>query len=1277
MTDQELLDKLDEIHEEEPDSLVWIDGFEGVIEIDDIVVDEDTMGLITLLADPIYGAELCWDDPENVEYSYCYRVRDYQYPLFRMEPGYGGAACSRKTGKALADTANVLTPDRGFIPIVELEVGDLVIGSDGRPTTVLGVYPQGVRDLYRVCLKDGSTVDCDGDHLWTLLRWGGRRETVRLKEMLDGKQHRLPLPSGPVEFEAEEVEQDPWLVGALLGDGGLSRPTMIRFSSEDEENIERVRKALPDDCELVWDGNYDYRIRSKEFVYATPGVRSAGRKPYELLEWTRSVGLQGKRSHEKHIPQEFLYASVEDRIALLRGLCDTDGSAGDCGSVDYSTASKDLAEGIRWLVLSLGGRVSMKGGRTTHRDRWRLSFRIPGVNPFLLSHKAERYEKRQLERVYDHDCRLINEITPIGRGRATCIEVSAEDGLFMTEDMVLTHNTESIKARGFTHGFRRLRENLLVSAPELIHLLPLTDAIEDRVRDCRLTREFLDTRGGKTGFTHRPFGCNYKDGTKVVGRIPKVTGPQPLDAGVLTPMGWTTMGEIAPGDEVLGPSGEPTRVLGVTNSWEAEVFEVELSDGSITRADAKHRWRVRTDSKDWHVQYTEDLAKALAGPQKRNGGKLNMFRVPQQLVVEFDSEGPPPLDPYVVGALLGDGAISGKHAQIISNDEELIARVRGSLPDGCGLTQTHPIKWLITGKGRGYQNPVLTALRDLGLLGHTAHTKFIPERYKRGSVAERLDVVRGLLDADGTVKDAGSAHLVSASKQLVADCAEVVRSLGGWASTGSESKVGVGTYHRATFRLKGEHLFWLTRKAAKEKLSGRVRHRSVRRVTSVGTDLVRCIKVAAHDEAYLTDDLIPTLNTGVKGQHQPDLMIDEAQDFPEAGWTEIHETVNKNRRDAYGEIDFNYHFYGVHSGARDSGFFERVESKAFYVINVTALMRPDWDKAQKDAAKAAYGSTDSPDYRRNILGEAGSPATAFFVLARLMACIDQDRESHYNTLEYVFQRHRFEDVEQMGLPVQELIDLPPVLGPTHGGMDLGLSESPTVISLFSRVKEGKVQRLKLMRRYQLDRFRPKQIRAVLFALATHLGSSLETFGIDITGLGFPIWQEIEDDESVPQHLLDVTRGYMFNAKVPVSVEEQFVNTDPAGNLKDQFGTMVVKERDPLTGEDRYVTYMPFIEASTRYLREDVNSGFLLLPFDKEVLRDMRGETDQRVRRVSQSIGRKKPQNAFHTLDSFRAMEMARKSVGIELALTAEPEPILDQALDLREPMMEMVDPYGY
>lgn len=421
---------------------------------------------------------------------------------------------------------------------------------------------------------------------------------------------------------------------------------------------------------------------------------------------------------------------------------------------------------------------------------------------------------------------------------------------------------------------------------------------------------------------------------------------------------------------------------------------------------------------------------------------------------------------------------------------------------------------------------------------------------------------------------------------------------------------------------------------------------------------------------------IPRLSgTGVKGQHQPDLIVEEAQDYPEKGWVEVHETVMKDTVDRDGNPDFRYWFYGVHSGARDSGFFKRANEGAFRIVNVTAMMRPGWNKAEKDAAKAAYGGTGSSDYRRNILGEPGSAASAYFVTSRLVACLDQDRESDYNQQEYRAIEYRAEEVDEIGLPLAEIIDFPSGLKNVHAGMDLGLTNSPTVLSIWNLEKIKGRERLKLYRRIHLERFRTKQIRQVLYAMGWHYGSNLKSFGMDVTGLGFPIWQEMEDDEDAPKHLMNVSRGYFFNAKVPVGVDKRFVNEDDQGNLKDQFGAAVKKETDDNTGAVRYVTYMPMIEASTRYLRDFVDSGFLLMPFDTTITSDMQGETQQRVKHMG---GVKKKPNAFHILDSFRAMAMAFKGDEIDAELANEHvEPVLEIAVDMSSPMQQMMgDPYG-
>lgn len=886
--------------------------------------------LYALLCDPITCAELLCENPLNREYGGAYTVWDYQYELNRDSSNYEGKTCGRSVGKALADGSPVLTPD-GYRPIESLRPGDMAIGSQGLPVEVLGVYPQGERDLYRVQFSDGAAVECDADHLWTVTcdGWQSRgtgEQTLRLGAILErAAKFKVRLPSAPVIFRPRpEPPIDPWLVGALLGDGNLTRPTMIRFASVDGENIGRFRAALPGDAELTHDAGCDYRVRSREYVLCRPGQRSPGRAACKLLQWSREEGLQGLAAHEKHVPRAYLWGSVETRLAVLRGLADTDGSACSAGSVEICSASPQLADDIRHLALSLGGRASIRTGPTPCRDRHRVLFRLPDLNPFLLSRKADAYVRNNAKRTRDCDWRSIVAITPVERGHATCIEVASDDGLFMAADMVLTHNTESIRNKAMAHGFKRMGQGLLLTAPELIHLLPLTDAIEDRIAACRLTREFLDTDRGHTGFTHRPFGVDYLDGTKIIGRIPRLSG------------------------------------------------------------------------------------------------------------------------------------------------------------------------------------------------------------------------------------------------------------------------------------------------------------------------------------------------TGVKGAHVPDLIVDEAQNYPEAGWTEVHEVVMKDTVDRDGNPDFSYVFYGVHSGERDTGFHRRASSGGFHIVQVTALQRPGWGAGEKEAAKAAYGGTSAPDYRRNILGEPGAASSPLFVTARLIAAMDQDRQSDYNLRDYQYQEIRAEQFDELMLPIADVLDLPSGLKRVWAGADLGLTNSPTVFTLWNEHTVDGEARLSLFRRIHLERMRVKTIRFAIYAMFSHFGEALQGFGMDETGLGFPIFQEIEDDEGKPAGMADRFRGYFFNSKVPVGVEKGLLTQDSAGNWRDQYGAAVDVRQNALTNEDEYVVRMPMIEASTRYLREFVDTGFLRLPFDPAVIGDMQGDSQQRVKRIA---GLKQKPNAFHVLDSMRAMAMVFKSASVEAQL-AEPEqqPVLDIAL---------------
>jgi hypothetical protein len=420
--------------------------------------------------------------------------------------------------------------------------------------------------------------------------------------------------------------------------------------------------------------------------------------------------------------------------------------------------------------------------------------------------------------------------------------------------------------------------------------------------------------------------------------------------------------------------------------------------------------------------------------------------------------------------------------------------------------------------------------------------------------------------------------------------------------------------------------------------------------------------------------------TGVKGMHEPDLIMDEGQDYPDKGYIEVHETVMKDHVSSTGDADFTYHIYGVHSGARDGHFYKLSTSGEFHITAITAIMRPGWGPDEKRRAAAIYGGTQAPDYRRNILGEAGGASSAFFVTSRLMACVDQNRDSKYNTQEWKRQRLLSEEVDGMlgdqsfaTKPEKDeamydllgsLLDLPDLQSQqVFLGADVGLVNDPTVITLWSAEADtSKKLRLKLVRMIHLWRFREKMIRMVAYHIGWKYGKRLRAAGWDVTGLGLPLFQAMEDDEVAPQELIEASQGFVFNSKLPIGVDESLISKDTQGNLRDAYGNMVEIVKDPFTQIEKYVVKMTMIEASTRFLREDVDTGFMLLPFDPEIVGDMQGETEQRVRAMA---GVKKKPSAFHILDSMRAMAMARKAAEIEQQIAvSEQEPVMARAVDV-------------
>ena len=360
-------------------------------------------------------------------------------------------------GRAQPVFSRVLTPS-GFRPIGSLRVGDRVIGSDGRPTRVLGVYPQGVRDVYRVTAQDGASTLCCGEHLWSVYTAEDRRRAkpprvLPTREMV-GKlrrnhQHRyeLPLLDAPAKLAPRDIPMDPYALGLLLGDGCLTGSTTPTFATIDRELVHALEI---DDIELIQKSRVDYVMRH------AAGGRGGRRIPNPVTVTLRDLGLCGTTSDTKFVPPDYLYNSAGVRLAVLQGLLDTDGGPvrqrGRSCRIQYSTTSARLRDDVVFLVRSLGGvaywRERPAAGRPSHvrgghevvhrADAYVVDIRLPeGMTPFRLRRKWDAYADGGGGR----PMRFIESIEPEGSQDCVCIRVEAEDSLYVTDDFLLTHNT--------------------------------------------------------------------------------------------------------------------------------------------------------------------------------------------------------------------------------------------------------------------------------------------------------------------------------------------------------------------------------------------------------------------------------------------------------------------------------------------------------------------------------------------------------------------------------------------------------------------------------------------------------------------------------------------------------------------------------------------------------------------------------------------------------------------------------------------------------------------
>jgi replicative DNA helicase len=354
-------------------------------------------------------------------------------------------------GKAQPLDARVKTPT-GWRRMGDLEVGDALASVDGAESRVCGVFPQGMRQVYRVTFDDGRSTECCAEHLWRV-HDRARNEprvltTAQLRALLveDGARGRLWIDTAAGDDGHDErLPVDPWLLGALLGIGRLSGPS-LRFATTDPEILARV-------------------------VEQADGVASAS-----VIAALRGLGLWDLEATERFVPDLYMDARRAARVDLLRGLLDTAGEVDPRGGLRLHATSPALADAVAGLVRSLGGWCAVRRAPETSVCT------IHCAEPKELVTISAKRVRALMAPPRSRPPALVS-IVPTRVTETRCIAVTHPSRLYVTDDHVVTHNTafalNIVQHVGVTLRGTALVLSLEMSAQQLVQRMLCSEAKVD------------------------------------------------------------------------------------------------------------------------------------------------------------------------------------------------------------------------------------------------------------------------------------------------------------------------------------------------------------------------------------------------------------------------------------------------------------------------------------------------------------------------------------------------------------------------------------------------------------------------------------------------------------------------------------------------------------------------------------------------------------------------------------------------------------------------------
>lgn len=367
------------------------------------------------------------------------------YPLYDMAIGGGFRrktvnmiGARPKVGKAQPLTSIIHT-ENGPKLMKDINIGDKVCNANGDLSTVLSIHPQGKIDFYEVSFDDGDKMECSYEHLFEVYHTRTKKtQVLSLKEIINSGLYyaeerlkwRIKLPK-PAMYKKNALPVSPYLLGLLLGDGCFRHG--ITYTTIDEELVDYMK------LEVV---KYGYLLKqiSNSISYRITNGKNGG-EANTFTDLIKNLGLYDLKSHDKFIPEIYKLSDANDRLEILCGLLDTDGTVDTRGNIQYSTTSNLLAQDVKFIVDSLGGLSKIRARTTKCNGKsfnsYILHIRLPNIQPFKLNRKLQRLKNR----TKDDLSRAIKNIEFKGQVDCQCIKLDSNDGLYLTDNFIVTHNT--------------------------------------------------------------------------------------------------------------------------------------------------------------------------------------------------------------------------------------------------------------------------------------------------------------------------------------------------------------------------------------------------------------------------------------------------------------------------------------------------------------------------------------------------------------------------------------------------------------------------------------------------------------------------------------------------------------------------------------------------------------------------------------------------------------------------------------------------------------------